>query len=110
MAGQSYYIQANHLEGGGGDYVKVGWKMDGDTNAASTFKPISGAYLSGFAPPQFYPTVANNGQVTLKWTGTGTLLQSSDLKTWSPVTGNPPSPFTFTPQAGQPNLYYRVQY
>jgi hypothetical protein len=108
-AGVSYFIKAVHSEGGGGDYVQVAWKMEGDTNAAASLLPISGAYLSAYAPPQFYPPTYNGGQVTLTWTGTGTLLESTDLINWSPVAGNPSSPYSFTPSPG-PKKFFRVSY
>jgi hypothetical protein len=109
-AGVSYFIRTLHIEGGGGDYVKVAWRMEGDTNAAATLRPISGTYLSAYAAPQFYPPVIVGGQVTLTWTGTGTLLESTDLVNWTPVSGNPPSPYTFTPSLGVPHKFYRVKY
>jgi len=108
-AGQSYFIKAVYSEGGGGDYVQVAWKMQGDTNAAATLQPISGEYLSGYWTPQFYPPVLSGGQLTLTWTGNGTLLESTDLATWTPVAGNPPSPYTFTPGPG-PIKFYRLSY
>ena len=110
VANTSYYIRVVHSEGGGGDWVKVAWQMEGDTNAASTLQPISGQYLSSYGPPQFYPTVSSGGQVTLSWTGTGTLLESTDLVNWTPVAGNPPSPYTFTPAPGVAQKFYRLQF
>ncbi len=108
VAGNSYFIRTVHSEGGGGDWVKVAWRMEGDTNAASTLQPISGAFLSAYAPPQFYPPVFSGGQVTLTWTGTGMLLESTDLINWTPVAGNPASPYTFTPGPGSMK-FYRVK-
>ena len=107
-AGVAYFIRTLHIEGGGGDYVKVAWKMEGDTNAATSLLPIPRAYLSTYAPPQFYPPVFSGGQVTLTWTGTGTLLESTDLINWTPVAGNPASPYTFTPSG--PRKFYRVKF
>lgn len=112
-AGKRYFIRALMTEGGGGDYVKVAWKMEGDTNAAATLQPISGDVLSAYAPvppakfatPTYNPTT---GQLTITWTGTGVIEQSADLKTWAPVTGNPTSPYTVN-VGGASHLFYRIR-
>ena len=46
-AGQNYYIEAIHKEGGGGDNLAVGWKLPG----SSTIDVIPGACLSLYTPP-----------------------------------------------------------
>jgi hypothetical protein len=46
-AGQKYYIEALHKEGGGGDNLAVAWQKTGETFEA----PIPGNYLSPFVPP-----------------------------------------------------------
>ena len=44
IAGQKYYIEALHKEGGGGDHLSVAWKLpDGTTEA-----PIAGSHLSPY--------------------------------------------------------------
>lgn len=53
------------------------------------------------------PTVSG-GNVTIKWTGAGTLQQSTDLKAWSNVAGNPPSPYQVALPAGAGQTFYRV--
>jgi hypothetical protein len=111
-AGQSYYIEAFHKEGGGGDYVEVAWRADGDTNAAANLRPIPGSFFSAYAPvpPAVFnqPTLAN-GQVTITWQGSGTLQETADFKTWTPVAGNPASGYTVTPTAGSALFYRLVQ-
>ena len=43
-AGKRYYIEAIHAEGGGGDYISVGWKVpDG------LIEIIGGEFLSPYA-------------------------------------------------------------
>ena len=42
-------------------------------------------------PPRFNNPVLSGGQVTITWTGTGTLLESTDLINWATVPGNPTS-------------------
>lgn len=110
VAGQKYFLQAIHTEGGGGDYLKVAWRLEGDATPAAQLTPISGSVLSAYAPvppPVFNaPTITQTGQVTISWTGTGTLEQSADFGTWTTVPGNPGSPYTVAPTA--PALFYRL--
>jgi hypothetical protein len=112
QAGHSYFIQALHIEGGGGDYVEVAWRSSSDTTAATNLPPISAQFLSAYAPqvtvpPKFNVPTISNGHVTLTWTGSGTLEESTDLKTWTPVPGNPPSPYTIDPTTA-PKKFYRI--
>jgi hypothetical protein len=109
-AGTHYFIQALHAEGGGGDFVKVGWRISTDTTSATNLPPIQAQYLSAYASlpaPVFNPPTFSSGQVRISWTGVGTLYQSADLKTWTPVPGNPASPYSVTPGPG-PHLFYRI--
>jgi hypothetical protein len=110
LAGQSYFIRALQTEGGGGDYVKVAWKMEGDPTASTNLVPISGSVLRAYvplAPPTFTSITKPGGQVVIAWTGFGILLESTDLKTWTPVPGNPTSPYSVTPSL--PQKYFRVE-
>ncbi|OQC62737.1 MAG: Immunoglobulin I-set domain protein [Verrucomicrobia bacterium ADurb.Bin006] len=110
VAGKAYFIQALHTEGGGGDYLKVAWRIEGDETPAGQLTPISGAVISAYAPvaaPEFDPPViTGTGQITLSWSGAGALQQSPDFKTWTPVAGNPTSPYTVAPSAAQ--MFYRI--
>jgi hypothetical protein len=108
VAGQRYYIEVLNKEGGGGDYVEVAWRLEGDTTAAAALRPIAGSFLSAYAPvtaPRFNTVVRNGGQLTISWTGTGTLQESSNLATWTPVAGNPASGYTVTPAPGSTRFY-----
>jgi hypothetical protein len=54
----------------------------------------------------------SGGQVTITWSGGGTLQETATLPgvglpSWTPVAGNPTSPYTFTP-ATTGNKFYRV--
>ncbi|MBN8248414.1 MAG: discoidin domain-containing protein, partial [Verrucomicrobia bacterium] len=55
VANQSYFIRAVYKEGGGGDYVQVAWRKEGDTTPAANLLPIPGRFLSATsdlpAPP-----------------------------------------------------------
>ncbi len=46
VAGKKYLVRMIYKEGTGGDYGQVAWRMEGDTTAASSLRPISGKYLS----------------------------------------------------------------
>ena len=48
VAGQAYYLEALHKEGGGGDHLSVAWAGPGivDTNGAASTNIIAGSYLS----------------------------------------------------------------
>lgn len=107
-AGESYYIEAFNTEGGGGDYVEVAWRLEGDSTPAGSLKPISGSVLSAYAPRARLTTSVADGKLSIKWTDGGTLEESSDLVNWSPVAGNPASGYTVTPVAGTAK-FYRVR-
>jgi hypothetical protein len=111
-ASKSYYITALHKEGGGGDYVEVAWRQQGDTNAAAGLNPIPGAYFTAYAPvaqtAKFNTPTLNAGQVTLTWTGPGALQESVDLKTWTPMAGNPGSGYTVVLTQGASLKFYRL--
>jgi hypothetical protein len=51
QAGVAYPIQALLKEGGGGDYLQVAWRLEGDTTAAGSLTPISGSFLATYANP-----------------------------------------------------------
>lgn len=71
-AGKKYYLRAYWKEGGGGDWIQVGWlgPKDGDINDAASVVPIDAQYLStGFSkvstlaitqPPANITTPANS--------------------------------------------------
>jgi hypothetical protein len=110
VAGRKYFLQTLHTEGGGGDYVKVAWRIDGDTTAAGSLNPIPAANLFAYAPvpaPQFNAPVLAGAQLTLSWTGMGSLYESTDFKTWTAVPSGSTSPVVVTPSA--PYKFYRLQ-
>jgi hypothetical protein len=110
LAGESYFIEVFNKEGGGGDFVEVAWRLEGDTTPAASLRPIPGSALSAYAPlpsPQFASPTLNAGQLTLTWTGVGVLQESTDLETWADVPGNPGSGFVVTPGATG-YKFYRV--
>jgi hypothetical protein len=108
-AGQSYFVRALQTEGGGGDYVKVAWRMEFDPTASTNLVPIASTYLKAYAAvpaPRFNPPVLAGNQITISWTGGGTLLESVDMGAWTPVAGNPASPYTVAASAGK--KFYRI--
>ena len=111
VAGVHYYIEALYKEGGGGDYVEVAWRKEGDTTPAANLTPIPGTLLSTYrsaGAPKFSSPIVSAGKITITWTGSGTLQESTDLSNWSPVSGNPASGFQVTPAAGE-HKFYRLQ-
>ncbi len=119
QAGTSYFIRALHTEGGGGDFVKVAWRISTDSTPAANLTPIPGQYLSAYvsqsaAPPTFdQPPVYSNGQLTLYWSGQGTLLESTNVaapfSSWTKVPGSPSTgPYTLQVTPGIGAMFYRL--
>ena len=50
-AGKRYAFYAYLKEGGGGDYLQVAWRKDGDTTAAAALRPISGDLIGAIIDP-----------------------------------------------------------
>lgn len=109
IQGHQYFIRALHTEGGGGDYVKVAWRIEGDETAAATLSPIKGEFLSAYAPvpaAKFNAPVMVGQNLQISWTGSGTLYESTDLRNWSPIS-NPGNPYLVTPTG--PQKFYRIE-
>ena len=110
-AGKIYFIYALQKDGGGGNYVQVAWRKDGDSTAAASLSPIAGNHLSSYAPLPSEagrfgtPTLAGS-QVTLTWTGQGKLQESTDLHTWTDVAGNPATGYKISPTGAM--KFYRL--
>jgi hypothetical protein len=111
-AGTPYFVRALHTEGGGGDYVKVAWRLSTDNTPATNLTAIASQYLSTFrlAAPVFSPPVFSSGQLTLSWTGTATLLGSTNValppSQWTIITTT--SPYRVTPASSGPQMFYRL--
>lgn len=60
-AGQRYYVEVLHKEGGGGDHLAVAWQLPGGSAPANGSDPIDGAYLQY---ESFVPIPAYNGLVS----------------------------------------------
>ena len=60
-------------------------------------------------PPAFNAPTLTNGVLTISWTSLATLLESADLKTWTPVPGNPTSPFRVTVNPATPRMFYQLK-
>ena len=50
-AGTKYAFIVYLKEGGGGDYVQVAWRKDGDTTPAGALTPLSGSVVGANAKP-----------------------------------------------------------
>jgi hypothetical protein len=68
------------------------------------------AYLAASTPvaPQFSAPVVHNGKLTITWSGGGVLQESTDLRTWTPVSGNPQGSFSVSVGAGSSSKFYRL--
>jgi hypothetical protein len=111
-SGTPYFIKALHVEGGGGDYVKVAWRISTDSTSSTNLPPIPASFLSAYAPvppPQFATPVLSGGTLTITWSSyQGILQESTDLVTWTAVAGNPnPLVIPNVKNAG-PSKFYRI--
>ncbi|MFO1530319.1 MAG: PA14 domain-containing protein [Kiritimatiellia bacterium] len=46
VAGQKYYVEILHKEGGGGDHCSLNWQKQGDATPANGSAPLAGSFLS----------------------------------------------------------------
>ncbi|MCX6926772.1 MAG: LamG domain-containing protein [Verrucomicrobia bacterium] len=79
--------------------------------SAATVQTHYSVAKNGAVAPQFNPPVLSNGQLTISWTGTGTLLGSTNvvlpMSQWTTVTSA--SPYVVTPATAGPRMYYRLR-
>ena len=57
VAGERYYIEVLHKEGGGGDHCAVAWRKPGEAVPANGSAPIAGQYLEYFTGGVQDPTI-----------------------------------------------------
>ncbi len=50
VAGRRYYIEGIWKEGGGGDYMQVAWRLEGDATPAASLTPIPAASVAVSVP------------------------------------------------------------
>jgi hypothetical protein len=114
-AGQPYYFQLVLYQASANDYASIAWRSaSGPDNAtpAASLTPIASEFLTSWGrPPQAVLTATvSGGNVTVSWTGLGRLMESSDItlpvSQWTPVAGNPSSPYVTPAAAGQ--KFYRI--
>lgn len=109
-AGRSYFIEALYKEGGGGDYVEVAWRKDGDLTPAGQLTPIPGQFFTTYAPgaPALGPLDIHidGSNAILTWSGPGQLTMSTTLATWQDI-ADATSPHSF-PITG-PAVYFRLR-
>ncbi len=84
VAGQRYAVMALHKEGGGGDYVQVAWRKEGDTTAAGSLTPIPGKFLATYANPGI-ASVQISKQPQSKTAAENTVASFSVTATGSPA-------------------------
>jgi hypothetical protein len=107
----AFIIETRYVDASGGGEGVVGLR-----DAEFNFVYVD--FLNPLAPPgtvplAFNPPVLSNGQLTISWTGTGTLLQSTNvmlpMAQWTVVPGNPSGSYTVTPATSGPQTYYRLR-
>ena len=84
--------------------------MEGDPTSSTNLVPIASTYLKAYAElptPKFNAPTLSGGNVTISWTGGGTLLESTDFQNWTPVAGNPASPYIVSASSAA-YKFYRV--
>lgn len=114
-AGQRYYVESLHREGGGGDNLAVTYKLiDDPADPADGDAPLLTGSLIGYmaaplppARPEMKIALNPNGTITVSWTEGGTLQAAPSVTgPWQDVTGAT-SPYTFTPSASM--LFGRIR-
>ena len=74
-AGQRYYVEALHKEGGGNDNLSVGWAKPGESTVAPS-EVIPGSVLTPFVAPNATPsltvTLSSPTQINLSWNDNST--------------------------------------
>ena len=80
----------------------------GGPNASGIPSAPAGGGFVPVPPPLFNNPVLSGGMVTIAWTGTGTLLESTNLVIFTAVPGNPTSPYV-VPVSSASRKYYRLQ-
>ena len=85
----------------------------GTALSAATIQNHYNVAQNGAVTLNLNPPVLKNGQLTISWTGTRTLLQSTNvalpMSQWTAVPGNPTSPYQVTPAAAGPRWFYRLK-
>lgn len=110
--GGLYRFRLVWYERGGGAHVeffqgnfnnadRVLLNTTGSINAFTTFVPAA-------EPPKFTGVSVANGQLTITWTGTGVLEESSNLQNWTPVSGQPAGTYT-VPVAATGSRFFRLK-
>jgi hypothetical protein len=111
LAGQSYALQVLWEEDNGADFCAVAWRESEDVTPADQLQPISGPVLSFYGPPStalgtITGVSSSGGQLTVTWTGAGTLQRSNNLAAWIDLPGAT-SPYV-TPMTDQ-KLFVRLR-
>lgn len=104
VAGQRYYFEILHTEGGGGDNVSLAWRVPGGPEVRDGDLPIGGANVESSVNPDLFAativsieptqTPANGPGLTLEVRGTG--FRADSIVHWNGA----PRPTTFDPVSG----------
>jgi len=107
--GGLYRFRLVWYERGGGAHVE--WFQGNFNNSDRVLLNTTGAvnaFTTVSEPLQFTGASVANGQLTITWSGTGTLQESPDLQTWTPVSGQPVGSYT-VPVSSTGNRFYRLK-
>lgn len=102
VAGERYYLEALHKEGGGGDHLSVGWLMPG----SGVTNVIPAAYLEPVdlnLAPQMNAQTLSVAQTATNGTVVGTVAATDsplDTLTFQLLSGDPGNIFAFDPVTG----------
>lgn len=106
IAGQRYYIEALHKEGGGGDHVEVGWLVPG--SGVTNIIPSANLQVLDL---NYAPTVPNQSffvvQAITNGAAVGTIAAQDsalDTLTFKIIGGNPNNTFAIAPSSGALSL------
>lgn len=122
-AGQRYAFVALIKEGGGGDYLQVAWRKEGDATPAGSLRPLSGPVIGGNAEaggftvtltqqPQSVPSLIEGRRATLSAAATVFPDQNFLFYQWnlngSPISGANSSSYTTPSNLAIGNHSYTV--
>ncbi len=79
VAGKKYFVRGIYKEGGGGDYMDVGWRKEGDTTAAGALSPIAGSFLSWYVDPFAGPPLIKTAPADVAVAAGGTATLSIEI-------------------------------
>lgn len=82
-AGKTYYLEALHREGGGGDNLGVTWRLADEEEPANGSPPISGEFFVGvLSPPVLAPAAGDQDRASVASDGNGFFVVWQDRRNY----------------------------